>query len=320
MSSSPPTAVRPCLVWTVRIVALVAVAVVVWACISSWGGVWHGHPLYAVLLGVTLVVGVVVVARSLRPRATRRGWRLVLRVALIALAIGWIALLAWLRPFSAQEPALTAMQSDAAVTVTETATRIVFSPSGTASTTAVFFEPGAKVEARAYAATLRPLAEAGLTVVIAKQPLAIAFLSLGEFDAVRDDYPDITKWAVGGHSLGGIVAAIQADEADGDAAAPVVGLFFYASYPATDISSTLTASVLSVSAANDGLSTPADIDATKSLLPTDTTYVVIAGAVHAYFADYGAQPGDGEPSVDHDVARDEISAATLDFVRDLSGD
>ena len=55
------------------------------------------------------------------------------------------------------------MDSDAAVTVTESATQIVMTPTGEVSSTGVFFQPGAKVDARAYAAVLRPLAEAGFT-------------------------------------------------------------------------------------------------------------------------------------------------------------
>jgi pimeloyl-ACP methyl ester carboxylesterase len=56
---------------------------------------------------------------------------------------------------------------------------------------------------RAYAAVLRPLADAGYTVVIPKQPLGIAFLATGAFESTRDAHPDIDSWVVGGHSLGG---------------------------------------------------------------------------------------------------------------------
>lgn len=311
--------VRPWLVWAVRLATAAGIVVVAWACLTSWGAVVHGHPAYAVALAATAALSVIVFVRSLRARPIRSGWRLALRVIVVALAIGGIALVAWLRPFSAEQPALAAMHSDSAVTVVESPTRIVLEPFGTPSTTAVFFEPGAKVEARAYAATLRPLAEAGFTVIIAKQPLTIAFLSIADFDGVRSDFPVVDRWVLGGHSLGGVVATIQADAGDtGDNAAPVVGLFLYAAYPASDVSSTLTARVLSVSAANDGLATPADVDGAKPMLPTETTYVVIPGAVHAFFADYGAQPGDGTPTLSHDDARDEIAAATLGFLREVS--
>ena len=38
-------------------------------------------------------------------------------------------------------------------------------------------------------------------------------------------------------------------------------------------------------------------EAAKALLPADSAEVVIRGGCHAYFGDYGAQDGDGEPTV-----------------------
>ena len=177
------------------------------------------------------------------------------------------------------------------------------------------FQPGAKVDARAYAAILRPLAEAGYPVVIPKQPLGIAFFALGAFDGERAAHPAITQWVVGGHSLGGTVAAMTAEAHDADVTSPVRGLLLYASYPATDMRSTLTAGVLSVSGTNDGLATPAKIDASKLTLPAASVFVPIQGAVHSYFGDYGEQPGDGTPTISHAQARQEISGVTRDWLR-----
>jgi len=270
--------------------------------------------LYPVLLGLTVVGGVLVLWRSVRRRSAHAGWRLAGDLVLVAAAIGWVATMAWLRPFTAVEPALAAMRSDDAVTVTESATRIELEPTGDVTGTAVFFQPGAKVEARAYAAVLRPLAESGHLVVIAKQPLGIAFLATGAFDDARSAFPDARRWVVGGHSLGGVVASAEADAADSVATAPVVGLLLYASYPANDVSTSLTAQVESISGSRDGLATPAKIDAAKPDLPAQAHYTVIDGGVHAFFADYGPQPGDGTPTISHDDARAQISAASVKFV------
>jgi dienelactone hydrolase len=94
----------------------------------------------------------------------------------------------------------------------------------------------------------------------------------------------------------------------------VSGLLLFASYPATDMSTSLKAAVLSISGSDDGLATPAKIDAAKVDLPPSTTYTVIDGAVHAYFGDYGPQPGDGTPTISHDDARRQISDASVAFV------
>jgi hypothetical protein len=299
------------------IVAVAALAVVTWVCVTAWPAVVHGHPLYGVLLLITAVVAAYALARSLQTRPGPTGWRRAGRLVLAVLAVGWIGLMAWLRPFSALEPALSAMASTETVRVTESATSIVMEPGLDPIGTGVFFQPGAKVEARAYAAILRPLADAGYTVVIPKQPLGIAFLATGAFESTRDAFPGISNWVVGGHSLGGTVAAMDAEEHDADATAPVDGLMLYASYPASDMSSSLTSAVVSISGTQDGLATPADIEASRRNLPSEARFVPIEGAVHAFFGDYGPQPGDGTPTAGHDEARAAISAASLDFLRSL---
>jgi hypothetical protein len=304
--------------WVVRVISAIGVLVVSWCALTAWPAIVHGHPLYGVLLLLTLLVAVVAGWWTFRGRAPWRGWRRVVAVILVVLALGWLALMAWLRPFTAVEPALAAMSSDSVVTVAESTSEIVMTPSGDVSPVGVFFQPGAKVEARAYAAVLRPLAEAGHTVVIAKQPLGIAFLSLGAFESARDANPQIASWVVGGHSLGGTVAAMEAEAHDSDAMAPVTGLMLYASYPASDMSTSLVSDVISISGTNDGLATPADIDASRGDLPAGAAFLPIDGAVHAFFGDYGPQPGDGTPTITHDAARDQISGASVDFAERLS--
>ena len=299
--------------WVRGGVAAAGLVVVLWAGATAGDAILHGHPLYAVLLGLTLLGSSLGLWRARRTRQSTRRQRLGTAVLLVT-ALVWIALMAWLRPFQAVEPALAALRGDARVSVVESATRIVLTPTAPPRVTGVFFLPGARVDARAYAAVLRPLAEAGHVVVIDQPPLGIAFLSLTAHGSVKADHPERTRWVVGGHSLGGTVATLQADEGDADPAAPVVGLVLHGSYPAGDVTSTLRAAVLSVSGTRDGLATPDKIAASRVDLPASTVFTPVEGAVHAYFGDYGPQPGDGTPTIDHDEARAQISAATATFV------
>lgn len=303
--------------WAVRGIAVAGIAVVAWAMVTAWAAIIHGNPAYLILLAATAVVSGAVLWRSRRQRPAPSGWRMALRLIGLVAAISWIALMAWLRPFPAVEPALAAMASDASVTVSEYPTQIVMAPTGAGTGTGVFFQPGARVDARAYAGILRPLAEAGHTVVIAKQPLGIAFLAIGAFGPVADAHPEVSRWIVGGHSLGGTVASMQA-ESQGDRPPPITGLVLYASYPASDMSDSLRIDVLSISGSQDGLSTPDKIAASAADLPDSTIFVVVEGGVHAYFGDYGPQPGDGAPTISQDQAREEISAVTLEFVNALT--
>lgn len=292
-----------------RILAIAGLLIVGWAVITETGGVRYGHPAYAILLAVTALGSVFILWHNRHGGPHRGPFRFVAAIGLRVLMVGWLLAVWWLRPFSAEEPALTAMESDGQVTVTETATQITMTPTGAAGDVdAVVFQPGAKVDARAYAAVLRPLAEAGHLVVIPKVPLGLAMLSPGSLDQAREAHPDVSGWIVGGHSLGGVVASAQASIAK-----PAVdGLLLYASYPANDISD-LDARVLSISGTRDGLSTPAQIQENKPKLPDDTTYLAIKGAVHSQFGDYGTQPGDGTPTITDDEARSAISKASVTF-------
>lgn len=314
----PASSRKSSLGWWVQVgLGVAGLAVPIWAIVTEWGGIAHSHPAYGILLAVTGIAAAIGLTLALWRRAQPRstGWRRVLLIVGAIAAIGWLGTLAWARPHSATEPAISAMASDDQVAVEESATRIVMTPSTTSGASAVFFQPGALVDPRAYAVTLRPLAEAGVPVVIVKQPIGIAFLAVGAFDQVRADFPDVEQWVIAGHSLGGTVASMEADDADGSGA--VAGLMLWASYPANDISTSLTVPVLSLSGSQDGLATPAKIQKYVPLLPADTKYLEIDGMCHAQFGAYGAQPGDGTPTIPDQQAHEMVSSAALDFVDSL---
>jgi hypothetical protein len=307
--------------WVTRIVAIVGVIISAGAAFATGPMLIHGHPAYVVVLAATLVVSVIVAVRSwslAAPRNPVRLGRRVLQAVLIVMSALVIAAVVWLVPSSAEDPALAAMKSDHSVTVVESATEIVMTPTGVESSVGVFFQPGARVDARAYSAILRPLVEAGHLVVITKQPLGIAFLSMGAFATARSAHNPVTRWVVGGHSLGGLVASTDAETFAGVARDPVVGLLLFASYPATNIAG-VNVSVLSISGSNDGLSTPAKIAAAKPTLPATTRYLVVKGGVHAFFGDYGLQEGDGKPAISRNRARAEIATGSIAFVDGLGG-
>lgn len=303
--------------WLTRIVAGLGMVITVWATIRTGSMLVHGHPAYLVLLAVVFVACAVVGARAWFKRtATRRRFKVLRGVGLVA-AAGVLGLVWWLVPFSAVEPALSAMDSDSNVRVTETAGQVVMAPTGTTSKVGVFFQPGARVDARAYAAVLRPLAENGFTVLIPKQPFGIAFLATGAFDSARAQHPPVDRWVLAGHSLGGVVAAMDAGSFAPATSDPAAGLLFYASYPATDMSAS-NLPTLSISGSKDGLATPATVNASKSNMPGGSIYTEIEGGSHANFGDYGPQPGDGQPTISRDSAREQISEASLEFVQSLA--
>jgi len=190
-----------------------------------------------------------------------------------------------------------------AVAVTSTEHSVAMVPAGVASGTGLVFIPGAKVDPYAYMYKLSEIVErTGATIVITKPTLNLAFFDQRPLATFTADAPDVDRWFVGGHSLGGVRACMLADDP------AVSGLVLFGSYCAND----LTASgleVLSIAGSRDGLSTPEKIADARGMLPADADLVEIEGLNHAGFGDYGVQPGDKTATIPTGQQRDEITDA-----------
>ena len=175
--------------------------------------------------------------------------------------------------------------------------------------------PGGLVDARAYAPAARQIAEAGFLVVIVPMPLKLAFFDAGRASDVMQAYPSITHWAIGGHSLGGAMAAQFAYQHPDQ----VAGLVLWAAYPASNNSLADRASrVASIYATRDGLATGGKIDASRPLLPADTRFVSIEGGNHAQFGWYGKQSGDNEATITREAQQAQIVAATVTLLGEVA--
>ena len=153
-------------------------------------------------------------------------------------------------------------------------------------------------------------------MVIVPMPLNMAIFGIDRAEEVIQTFSEIDKWAIGGHSLGGAMAA----EFAGQHLNEISGLVLWAAYPAgsNDLSQS-DLSVLSISASLDGLATPEKIDASRPLLPGSTLYVEILGGNHAGFGFYGAQSGDEDAIISQMDQQTQIVNATTEFLRSLSG-
>ena len=236
-----------------------------------------------------------------RPRRARRilWWILGSLGALIVLGVVGILIWSQVGVMQAEPEPVAAVRADAAIEITDTDAGIVLAPAGEASDVGLVFVPGAKVDPWAYAYQLSGLvAEEGMTVVITKPWLNLAFFDPRPLSSFTDLAPDVDRWLVGGHSLGGVRACQLADDAD--------GLALFASYCATDLSDS-GMPVISVSGSEDGLSTPQKIADARHLLPGDAQMHEIDGASHASFGDYGPQPGDGTPTISDEEMREQLT-------------
>jgi pimeloyl-ACP methyl ester carboxylesterase len=202
--------------------------------------------------------------------------------------------------------ALAALESDDQVQVA-TEPWLVFSPKGGKPVVGLVLYPGARVDPRSYAPAAHALAAEGYLTVIVPMPLNLAFFAPERAAEVMAAFPEIDRWAVGGHSLGGAMAAGFAHENPDTAR----GLVLWASYPAAtdDLSAYLTA-VSSIYGTEDGLATEEDVAASRPLLPAATAWVAIDGGNHAQFGWYGPQAGDGTATISREEQQQQIVEAT----------
>lgn len=205
---------------------------------------------------------------------------------LTALVLAMASLCAFLASgYDAQEEALLAMAQG------ETKGRVT-AFGDEASETGLIFYPGGLVDHAAYALLMQELADRGVFCLLAEMPFNLAVLNMNAADGLTDGYPQIARWIIGGHSLGGAMAASYAAKHPKD----FDGLLLLGAYAAADLSGT-ELSVLSLYGSEDGVLNREKYEASRAFYPQDFTEIVISGGNHAGFGCYGAQKGDGQAAI-----------------------
>lgn len=171
---------------------------------------------------------------------------------------------------------------------------IVYLPEN--ATTGLIFYPGGKVEHTAYTPLMEACASEGILCVLIEMPFHLAVFDIDAAKGIQEQYPDIENWYIGGHSLGGSMAASYlADNAD-----DYKGLILLGSYSTADLSQT-SLKVLSIYGSEDKVLNLEKYNENKANLPTDFTEIIIEGGCHAYFGMYGEQDGDGTPTITNEI-------------------
>ncbi|MDD5823603.1 MAG: alpha/beta hydrolase [Firmicutes bacterium] len=154
------------------------------------------------------------------------------------------------------------------------------------------FYPGGKVESDAYDPLMRECASRGIFCVLLEVHDNLAILDSKAADGVIEAFPEVYRWFIGGHSLGGVVAASYAyDHSD-----QFDGLVLMASYSTKDLSG-LPLSVLSIYGSEDKVLDMSKYEEHKDNLGDGFTELVIEGGNHAGFGSYGEQDGDGKAKI-----------------------
>jgi hypothetical protein len=240
------------------------------------------------------------------PRRRRRWRRVVLAVAAI-LAVALVAMLAvgtwYVQPQPLLPEATAALASTSEVTFADEPGWLSFTPTSAASRTGLIVYPGAKVEPAGYAPTAQAIAAAGYPVFIAKMPLNLAVLGLDAATPVIDAHPEIERWAIAGHSLGGAMATNYIAGHPGS----IQGLALWASYPNADLSA-LPLDATSIWGSLDAGAARMGGPEARADLPPDAVFTEIPGGNHEQMGWYTGQPNDPPAT----ISREEQQAAVVD--------
>jgi len=173
------------------------------------------------------------------------------------------------------------------------------------------FYPGARVEPLAYAPVLAPLVGNGYLVVLLRVPQGIALLGQDRALEAGRAHPGLPL-VVGGHSLGGVVAA-------GVAAREGLPLVLFAAYPEEDLSQEAFPT-LALYGTEDGLLPPKEARRKAERLPRNARVVFVEGLNHAGFGAYGPQRGDRPATRPREALWAEVREEVLLFLEGLGWD
>lgn len=163
----------------------------------------------------------------------------------------------------------------------------------------LIFYPGGKVDETAYAPILNRLSGEGITCILIKMPFHLAVFDANAADGIMEQFPEITSWYMGGHSLGGAMASSYAvkhtDEVD--------GLILLAAYP---VSKSDIPAVIIYGSEDKVLN--------KDKLKGLTGLIEIQGGNHAQFGNYGLQKGDGTAIISREEQQMEAVKVIVAFL------
>jgi len=237
--------------------------------------------------------------------------RKIIYALLILLLVGTVGFVGWatLSAQEATERAVTVLNDNG---VQREDGLLVFQPDSTTDKGLIYY-PGGLVDPEAYAVSAQGIADAGYMVVVPKMPLNLAFMGINRADRIRADYPEIDSWVIGGHSLGGAMAAEYAknnvDRVD--------GLIMYASYPANyEDFIGFPVPILTIIGSNDP-GAPKQ-QAFYEAVSDSATLVIIEGGNHRQYADYSFQNNDGVATISSAEQQDQIINATIRFLEALN--
>ena len=202
-----------------------------------------------------------------------------------------VLIVSGVRKYSATKEAIGYIERDDDVVVTKINEGYFFD--GPGNEIAIIFYPGASVEYKSYAKLLYKFASKGYDSFLLSMPLDFAFLGIDKPDnIIKTKY--YNEWYLMGHSLGGVSACLYATNNP----EKISGVITLASYPTASLPENI--KYISIYGSEDKVLNLDSLEESKKYWPKGYFDIVINGANHASFGDYGKQNGDGYALITND--------------------
>ena len=193
---------------------------------------------------------------------------------------------------------------------------LVFKPKNQVIKTGFVFYPGGFVDAEAYGRIVSYLARHGVLAVIIPTWMRLAWFNKSRANKVMSAFPEVDSWFIGGHSLGGVVAAFylknELEKVENGIIKGVVllGAFLAQRHKLVKVD----LPVLSVYGSKDGMAKMFEL--TRYNVSQNTTLHRIEGGNHGQFGYYGKHFMYDHPAT---ISRDEQQSITemrvLEFIK-----
>ena len=137
-------------------------------------------------------------------------------------------------------------------------------------------------------------------------PFNLAVLDSNAADKVMSQFNNIENWYIGGHSLGGAMAASYAAKHQDK----LKGVVLLAAYPTKE----LDIPVLSIYGSEDGV---LNRQKYKEYIVkvNNLSEIIIDGGNHAQFGNYGEQSGDNKPKISSEKQWNQTTKEMLNFIK-----
>ena len=152
----------------------------------------------------------------------------------------------------------------------------------------LIFYPGGKVAYESYAPLMSALSQRGILCVLIHMPCNLAVLDVDAAKDIPEQLPEIRHWYIGGHSLGGAMAASYAAKHPDD----FDGIVLLAAYSTADLTQS-GLQIVQIYGTEDGVMNRASYEKYASNLPEGSMEIILEGGNHAGFGAYGPQKKDG---------------------------